>query len=239
MPTTSRQPVASQALINEYVETLSNLVDEEKFAQKLADTVMTPVEDEHDAAIIAAFRDPRLINRSVAAANYLVTRANNDMRRRVGPDASNKDLARRTAAYLAMVGRERQILKDILKGLKATRGILDASPNPRERTKERVYQSLLAGKVITPTRAREILEEEEEKVRAEKRAAKKRAAEAKKAARAAESGPRGGARTDSRANGSRQGESTRSFSDRDVAVARARQGGSARVAPSRNARAYS
>jgi hypothetical protein len=222
MTSTPRDPVAEPALVDQVVASLLELVDEHKYAQALADTVMTPVKTNLDAAKVMAFRDPRLINRSVVAANFLIARVNSDMKHRVGEDASNAELARRTEAYRAMIGRERQILKAILAGLKAQRGILDSSPNPRARTKERVYQLLLAGKTVTPDRARQILDEEEEKVRTARRRAKQAAKDAAREARA---------------QADRPGESSRSFTAQDVAVARARTGEDARRPTRRGARA--
>ena len=148
MPDKPRHPVPDQALIDEVVESLSAVIDERKYAEMLADSIMTPVGNVLDAAKVLAFRDPRLINRSVAAANLLVNQVNSDMRHRVGPDASNKDLARRTEVYKAMVGRERQLLKEVLKGLKAARGILDSSPNPRARASSIALN--ISGSSVTP-----------------------------------------------------------------------------------------
>lgn len=230
MTTTPDRPVADQPLIDEVVESLRLLVDEEQFAQTLADSIMSPVKTKMDAAVVAAFRDDRLINRSVIAANYLIARANNDMKKKKAPPGEDpREVERRRLAYIDMVGRERQILKDILKGIKARKGILDMSPNPRARAAERLV-SLNMRADIPKGMFAQLVEEEEEKVRAQKRRLKQEAAARKREAKAAERG-------DARARSPRQGESTRAFTDSDVSAARARQGGGARTTPAPRARA--
>lgn len=176
----------SQELIDQVVARLQAVLDERAFANLLADSIKRKVDSEERAALQAAFRDPRLINRSVAAADYLTSSTNAQMRaieRELG-DGSDRSLRERTAAFQNMVGQERQLLRRVLSGLKAQRGFPDNAPNPRRRAMNRLVTENMRGDV-PKGRFRELLEEEEERDREAKRAAKQRALEAKRAARAA------------------------------------------------------
>jgi hypothetical protein len=195
MSTDPPRPIPDKARVDILVSQLEHVLDERQYAELLADSIMLPVRTVEDASRQAAFRDPRLIRRSVAAATFLVNSANSEVRARSGEDISTKERRRNTEMFRNMVGHERQILLEINKLEKARAGILDTSPNPRARTKERVYQLLLAGETITPERARQILDEEEEKVREQKRARKQQA----RAARAGGGGSTGRSRPAARA----------------------------------------
>ena len=236
MPTNADDTVvAPQALIDAVVAKLTELVDEQKYAQSLAASITKPIETEYDAAVQAAFRDPRLINRSVIAADFLMARANNDIKRREGEGA--KALQHRTIYYKDRVGRERNILKSILRGEKAKRGILDVAPNPRARAMERLVSINMRADIPKGLFA-QLVAEEEEKVRAAKRKAKQEAKERAKAAKAAARAEAESSSTDARANSPRRGATTRAFTDQDVSDARARQGGNARTPNRQGARTF-
>jgi hypothetical protein len=150
---------------------------DDRFSEALADCIMDPVQEE-----VEAFRSPELIVRSVAAARYLIDHVNTIMRTRSGPDASSKDLRRRTEAFRNKVGRERRLLEEIQRSLELQRGIIRNAPNPRARAMKRLWQLNLAGDVPMGTAAR-LLEEEQEKVVIAKREARRAAKEAARAAR--------------------------------------------------------
>lgn len=183
----TKRPTATPEEIAEAIAFLDALPARE-FDQALADSIMSPpTEDDvygHDSpdpisqpAAEAAFRDPKLLARSVVAASNLLNETRSVLRNRAGADASNKDLRRRTDAFINQVNREREVLRQIAAGLKAQRGILDNSPNPRARAAERLISLNMQGDVPKGT-FRALLEEEKQKV--------KDAEDARKRARKAE-----------------------------------------------------
>lgn len=161
-------------------------MSDQRYSDEMARVVISPEREDPDGTLIAAFRSAELVNRSVVAADFLVARTNTVMRELSPEDASNKAKQAGRAAFRDKIGRERSILRNILNGLKAQRGILDNAPNPRRRAQERLAQLNLKGDVPQGTFNR-LLEEEKQKVvdrkRAAKAEAKQRAREAKAAAR--------------------------------------------------------
>lgn len=169
---------------DEVARTIQMLAAEsdDRFSEALADNIMDPVPEE-----TAAFRSPELVARSAAAARYLIDHVNTVIRTRSGPEASNKDLRRRTEAFRNKVGRERRILESILAEAELRKGIIRNAPNPRARAMKRLWQLALQGDVPAGT-ARRLLEEEEEKAVEARREARRLAKEAARERRREERG---------------------------------------------------
>lgn len=138
--------------------------DPTTFAEDLADNIVEPI-----ALDTAAFRSDELAFKSLAAANYLIDRTNEQARRH----RANSDKQRATIAFGHKVARERRILENVVNGIKARNGILPAAPNPRRRAKERLWSEAMKGGPIPAGRWRQILDEEIEKDRERKKQAKK------------------------------------------------------------------
>lgn len=164
----STQP--DPTLVESTIRMLAGQSDD-RFGEALADCIMDPVPEE-----VEAFRSPELVARSAAAARYLIDHVNTVMRTREGPEASNKDLRRRTEAFRNKVGRERRILESILAEAELRKGIIRNAPNPRARAMKRLWQLNLQGDVPAGT-AQRLYEEEQEKVLEARREARRKAKE--------------------------------------------------------------
>src|SRR5690606_27046563 len=135
-----------------YLATLNS----DQFANALADCIMSPEAEWDDAlpdapkpipkvAAERAFRSPRFVEQSIAAADLLLKQARN---RTLAKGADNdRDWRRRQQFYMDKVGRERKVLGAVLKGLKAQAGYVDNAPSPRGRAMQRLWQLNLAGDV--------------------------------------------------------------------------------------------
>lgn len=146
--------------------------DPTTFAEALADNIAEPLDTE-----TAAFRSDELAFKSLAAAEYLIARTNEVVRRH----RRDSDKQRASIAFGHKVARERRILENVVNGIKARNGILPAAPNPRKRAKDRLWNEAMKGGVIPPGRWRQLLDEEIEKDRARKKAAKQARREMRRA----------------------------------------------------------
>lgn len=155
-------PVALAAKIAEL--TALEAADPTTFAEALADNIAEPLDIE-----TAAFRSDDLAFKSLAAANYLIDRTNEVVRRH----RRNSDKQRASIAFGHKVARERRILENIVGGIKARNGILPTAPNPRRRAQQRLWNEAMKGGPIPAGRWRELLDEEVEKDRARRKQAKR------------------------------------------------------------------
>lgn len=149
------------------------------YAESLADNIMDP-----DPVETAAFRSPELAKRSLAASEHLLDDVNARLRRGAPAGESAKSFERRAGYFRQNVGIERRLLRAIVDGQRAARGIVPNAPKPRGRAMRRLAQLNLAGDVPKGTYAR--LVREETAIDQQKAAAKKEEQRrAKNAARAA------------------------------------------------------
>lgn len=167
--THDERPAATAPTPDEIAARIAELValeasDPTTFAEDLADNIMEPLELD-----TRAFRSDELAFKSLAAAKYLIDRANEQARRH----RANSAKQRATIAFRQKVAREGRILENVVNGIKARNGILPAAPNPRRRAKERLWSEAMKGDAIPAGRWREILDEEIEKDRERKKQAKK------------------------------------------------------------------
>lgn len=146
------------------------MLTDRAFAEALADNVMYP-----DPLEQAAFRSPVLADRSLAACRFLIAEVNSTIRQREGE--TRGAWLRRAEHFRHRVGMERRLLEAITAGLRAQRGVLPASPNPRARAMRRLA-------TLHPERFLELVREEQA-VDRERAAAQKRE---RKAARRRECG---------------------------------------------------
>lgn len=162
---TSRPDAPSPSDVSAKITELTALeaADPTTFAEAFADNVAEP-----DPVETAAFRSDELAFKSFAAAQYLIDRTNETVRRY----RNQSDKQRASIAFGHKVARERRILENIVNGIKARNGILPAAPNPRRRAKDRLWNEAMKGGVLPPGLWRQLLEEEIEKDRARKKAAK-------------------------------------------------------------------
>lgn len=158
------------ALVADTIAYLTGQSDD-RFGQALADNIMEPDEVETEA-----FRSPELVGRSLIAARSLLDHVNTVMRTREGPEASNKDLRRRTEIFRNKVGRERRILESIVAEAGMRRGIIRNAPNPQARALRRLKQLHLA-------EFQELKREEEARIAEERREARRQAKQAAREAR--------------------------------------------------------
>lgn len=157
-------------------------LSEDRFARALGDYIMSPEDELDDTlpdspepipanAAWAAFTDPQLINRSVAAVRMLRRQTNLRIREAEGTrDKTRKEYATRQRFFLTRVARTHDLLETVFKGIKARAGIPDNAPNPKARAMERLWQLNLRGDVPKGLCNRLLAEEEAKVVEARKRA---------------------------------------------------------------------
>jgi hypothetical protein len=140
--------------------------DPTTFAEALADNIVEP-----EALDTLAFRDEELAVKSAAACRYLVERTDEQMRRY----ARDKERLEGQRKFRAKVVREGRIMQSIIEGIRAKRGILPNSPNPRRRAERRFISEALAGNYGEEARVafRRLVADETEKLAEQKRQAKK------------------------------------------------------------------
>ena len=97
-----------------------------RFAEALADCIMDPEPTEQ-----AAFRSEALAFRTLTAARYLLDHVNVTIHR--NDTESNGSWLKRAEHYRNRVGMERRTVETIVAGLRAQRGMLTSTPNPRHR----------------------------------------------------------------------------------------------------------
>lgn len=144
--------------------------DPRAFAEAVADNIMDPVTEE-----TAALRSDELAPKTLIAVRFLIDHTLNATKR----PPKGSDAERRRNHFLTSVNRERRVLEMIVAGIRAKNGVLPNAPNPRARALQRLANENLAGDVPRG-RFRDLLNEEEELVRARKREAKQARRDARK-----------------------------------------------------------
>jgi hypothetical protein len=156
--TTSNEPrpTADKAKVQALIAELDALeaADRTSFAERLADNIMDPLLEE-----TVAFRSEELAFKSFAAARYLVDNANEVLRRRRRGSAQQRG----TREFLLKVGHERRILENIVNGMRAQRGQLPNTPNPRRRAMMELWNMVLRGEEVNQQTPRLLFEAEKAK----------------------------------------------------------------------------
>lgn len=125
----------------------------------------------------AAFRSPDLLERSMTAVNFHISRTTNLLDPRRGEDVPAKRAGRQD--FLTLMRQHRNVLGSVRKHQAAMSGRVDNAPNPRRRAEKRLWDEVLKGPV-KKGRGLELLREEEaiarnrrEREKAERKALRK------------------------------------------------------------------
>jgi len=170
----SRVDPAAIELVVRYLDQL----DEDAYSEALADNIMDPPEGAPYDEETQAFRTAALIDRTYAAAVYLLDHVNVILGH---AERDERYKAVRRKAFRAKVERELRILRPIKDAEDARRHVEARRPNPRRRAERRLVQLNLKGDVPKGM-FNQLLAEEEEKEREARREQKRLARERRRLA---------------------------------------------------------